>query len=186
MRVIAGSARRLSLKTIDGSDTRPTTDRLKETLFNMIHPRLPGTWFLDLFSGSGGIGIEALSRGACHAAFIEQNPKAAACIRQNLIATHLEENSQVMCCDVITGLKKLEESKAVFHTVFMDPPYDQGKERLVLEYLKNSRLIDKDTILIIEASFATDFSYLETLGFSLVKSKEYKTNKHVFIAKEEA
>ena len=96
MRVIAGSARRLNLKTIEGLDTRPTTDRIKETLFNMINPRLPGSSFLDLFSGSGGIGIEALSRGAAQAVFVEQNPKAVECIRENLSTTRLEERAVVM------------------------------------------------------------------------------------------
>ena len=91
MRVIAGSARRLLLKTIEGLDTRPTTDRIKETLFNMLQPQIPGCFFLDLFSGSGAIGIEALSRGARKAVFIENNPKAVECIRENLSCTHLEE-----------------------------------------------------------------------------------------------
>ena len=80
MRVIAGTARRLQLKTIEGLETRPTTDRIKETLFNMLSFEIEGSRFLDLFSGSGGIGIEALSRGAREAVFVEQNRKAAACI----------------------------------------------------------------------------------------------------------
>ena len=84
MRVIAGSSRRTQLKTLEGMDTRPTTDRIKETLFNMIAPYLYDSLFLDLFAGSGGIGIEALSRGAEHATFVEKNPKACACIRDNL------------------------------------------------------------------------------------------------------
>ena len=89
MRVIAGSARRLTLKTIEGMDTRPTTDRIKETLFNMIQNDIYGCTFLDLFSGSGAIGIEALSRGAKEAVFVEKNPKAADCIRDNLKAARL-------------------------------------------------------------------------------------------------
>lgn len=185
MRVIAGSARRLTLKTIEGLDTRPTTDRIKETLFNMIQSRLPQSQFLDLFSGSGGIGIEALSRGASRAVFIEQNPKAAACIRENLKTTRLEEQALVMACDVLSGLKRLEGTDYRFDTVFMDPPYNQELERLVLEYLKDSPMIDEDTIIIIEASLETDFSYLESLGFSMTKSKAYKTNKHVFVGKGE-
>ena len=92
MRVIAGKARRLLLKTIDGLDTRPTTDRIKETLFNILNPDLPGSTFLDLFSGSGGIGIEALSRGADRAVFIEMNPKAAECIRKTFRLRSLQMN----------------------------------------------------------------------------------------------
>ena len=84
MRVIAGTARRLNLKTVPGMETRPTTDRIKETLFNILQPEMTDCRFLDLFSGSGGIGIEALSRGAAYAVFAEKNPKACSCIRDNL------------------------------------------------------------------------------------------------------
>lgn len=183
MRVIAGSARRLNLKTIEGLDTRPTTDRIKETLFNMINPGLAGSHFLDLFSGSGGIGIEALSRGAAFAVFMEQNPKAVECIRENLATTRLEEKAVVMACDVLTGLKRLGGENSVFDIIFMDPPYDRGLERPVLEYLAASPMIDEDTVIITEASLAADFSYAESLGYHITKSKEYKTNKHVFLSK---
>ena len=91
MRVIAGKARRIPLVTVKGMETRPTTDRTKETLFNMIAHGLCDCTFLDLFSGSGGIGIEALSRGASYAVFVEKNPKAAACIRENLAFTKLAD-----------------------------------------------------------------------------------------------
>ncbi len=83
MRVIAGTAKSLPLKTIAGKDTRPTTDRVKETLFNMLQEEILNTYFLDLFSGSGAIGIEALSRGARYAVFVEKNKKALSCIREN-------------------------------------------------------------------------------------------------------
>ena len=101
MRVIAGSAKRLQLKTIDGLDTRPTTDRIKETLFNMISHEIADSCFLDLFSGSGAIGIEALSRGAKEAVFVEQNRKAMACIRENLTFTKLAKQSVLLEMDVI-------------------------------------------------------------------------------------
>lgn len=185
MRVISGSARRLLLKTIEGTDTRPTTDRIKETLFNMINLDIPGCIFMDLFSGSGGIGIEALSRGAALSVFIENNLKAAECIRENLCTTKLEDRAIVMSCDVLTGLKRLVGKGHVFDIVFMDPPYNRGSERLVLEFLSQSGLIHGDTVIIIESSLETDFSYLESLGLHILKNKEYKTNKHVFIAKGE-
>lgn len=185
MRVIAGSARRLTLKTIEGLDTRPTTDRIKETLFNMIQSNLPGSQFLDLFSGSGGMGIEALSRGAKCAVFIEQNSKAVVCIRENLVVTKLEERGVVINAEVLAGLKRLEGKGYLFDVIFMDPPYNQELERVVLEYLKDSDMIDEDTTIIIEASLDTDFSYLESLGFYVKKNKIYKTNKHVFVTKGE-
>ncbi len=181
MRVIAGSARRIQLKTIEGLDTRPTTDRIKETLFNMIQNRLVQSCFLDCFSGSGAMGIEALSRGAKKAVMVEQNPKAAECIRQNLKATHLEEGAEVFVCDVLEGLKRLEGRGYYFHTIFMDPPYNMEWEKRVLEYLKGSKLANQETLIITEASRETDFSYAEDMGYQIVKNKEYKTNKHVFL-----
>ena len=184
MRVIAGSARRLLLKTIEGMDTRPTTDRIKETLFNMLNTQIPGCTFLDLFSGSGAIGIEALSRGAKQAFFVESNPEAVSCIRENLSRTRLEEGALVLNCDVIAGLKKLEGRNPRFDIIFMDPPYDKELEREVLEYLKSSSLLKEDTLMITEASLQTDLSYVNELGFTILKEKCYKTNKHIFIQKQ--
>ena len=167
MRVIAGKARRLNLKTIPGTDTRPTTDRIKETLFNILQPELPDCRFLDLFSGSGGIGIEALSRGAEYAVFVEKNPKAAACIKENLAFTKLAEGGKLLNMDVLQALRSLE-GKGAFDIIFMDPPYNQELERQVL------------------ADLNTDFDYLESLGYQQLRSKEYKTNKHVFLIKAQA
>lgn len=185
MRVIAGKARRLVLKTIEGLDTRPTTDRIKETLFNIINSDMPDCCFLDLFSGSGAIGIEALSRGAGMAVFIEQNPKAAECIRENLKTTRLEEDAVVMNCDVLTGLRRLEGKGHVFDFVFMDPPYHNEWEKQVLQYLVQSRRIQEDTVIIVEASLDTAFDYLDSMGYQMFRVKNYKTNKHVFINKKE-
>ena len=183
MRVIAGKARRLNLKTIPGIDTRPTTDRIKETLFNILQPELLECRFLDLFSGSGGIGIEALSRGASYAVFVEKNPKAAACIRENLAFTKLAEDGKLLNMDVLQALRSLE-GKGVFDIIFMDPPYDKELEREVLEYLKSSSLLKEDTLMITEASLQTDLSYVNELGFTILKEKCYKTNKHIFIQKQ--
>ena len=185
MRVIAGSARRLLLKTVEGMDTRPTTDRIKETLFNMLQPDIPGCSFLDLFSGSGAIGIEALSRGAKLAVMIENNPKALECIRENLARTKLEDRVLVMGNDVITSLRRLEGHNYRFDVVFMDPPYNHGWEKLVLEYLSSSPMVREDTLIVIEASKETEFDWLKSCGYHLIKNKEYKTNKHVFVGRGE-
>lgn len=182
MRVIAGKARRLPLKTLPGADTRPTTDRIKETLFNILQPRLLDCRFLDLFSGSGAIGIEALSRGARKAVFVEKNPKACACIRDNLAFTKLAPDGQVMNMDVLQALRSLE-GEGPFDCIFMDPPYGMDLERSALEYLSGSALADENTLIIVEAELHTDFSYVEEMGYELTRSKEYKTNKHVFLHK---
>lgn len=182
MRVIAGTARSLPLKTVPGMDTRPTTDRTKETLFNVLQPEIPDCRFLDLFAGSGAIGIEALSRGAAFCVFIEKNRKAYACIEENLAFTRVKDRSRVMHTDVVTGLGQLEQEEA-FDCIFMDPPYEKGLERQVLEYLAESTLADEHTLIITEADLHTDFSYAEEMGYQISRSKEYKTNKHVFLYK---
>ena len=174
MRVIAGKARSLRLKTVPGLGTRPTTDRIKETLFNMLQPSLADGSFLDLFAGSGGIGIEALSRGAASAVFVERERPAIKCIQENLQFTRLK--------DVFRALKQLEGQSA-FTCIFMDPPYGQDLEKQVLEYLCRSTLADEDTLIIVEADINTDFSYLESLHMRIEKRKEYKTNVHLFIRK---
>ena len=186
MRVIAGSARRLILKTAEGMETRPTTDRIKETLFNMLQNRLYGCTFLDLFAGSGAIGIEALSRGAKRAVFIDSGRRPVACIRGNLKTTRLEDRAQVLACEVSAGLKRLSEEGAAFDFIFMDPPYGHGLEKQVLEQLKNSPLADGHTEIIVEADLKTDFSWAGELGYEIIRQKIYKTNQHVFIKKKES
>ena len=183
MRVIAGTARSLPLKTPEGMDTRPTTDRIKETLFNMLQTYIPDCVFVDIFSGSGGIGIEALSRGARKAYFIENAPKAIACIEQNLAFTKFTDRAIVLKQDACAGLSGIFEKSV--DVIFMDPPYNKEQERRVLEQLRRMKYVTEDTLIVVEASLETDFSYLNELGFILQKEKKYKTNKHVFLYKSE-
>ena len=184
MRVIAGSARHLKLKTIEGMGTRPTTDRIKETLFNMLSFYVEESRFLDLFSGSGGIGIEALSRGASQAVFVEQNRKAAACIEENLTHTHLSDKAVVMSKDVMTALRLLDDEKQTFDYIFMDPPYGKLLEKEAVLCLDDSSLCDEDTTIIIESDLDTDFSWVMDTGFGITREKIYKTNKHIFLQKK--
>lgn len=182
MRVIAGKARSIPLKTVEGQDTRPTTDRIKETLFNMLQNELADCLFVDLFSGSGGIGIEALSRGARKAVFVEKAPKAVSCIKENLSKTKLEKEAVVIASDAVSAIYRLEGSEPA-DFIFMDPPYKQQLERQVLEALTTSTLVDEYTTLIIEADLQTDFSYVEDLGYEITRQKKYKTNQHVFLVR---
>lgn len=181
MRVIAGSARRLLLKTTEGMDTRPTTDRIKETLFNILQNEISGSTVLDLFAGSGAIGIEALSRGAAEAVFIESGSRQAACIRDNLKTTRLAEKAVVMECDVFHGLSRLKASKKQFDFIYMDPPYRLGIEQAVLDAVRESGTAGQDTLIVVESALATDFSWAESLGYQIVRRKEYKTNQHIFL-----
>lgn len=184
MRVVAGKARSLQLVTVPGMDVRPTTDRIKETLFNMIANEVPGSRFLDLFAGSGGIGIEALSRGAEHAVFVDKNRASIQCIRKNLDHVKMNTDASVLQMDAIAAITQLEQKKEVFDIVFMDPPYDCLLEKEVLLRLADSKIISEDTLIITEASLATEFDYLEDAGYYIRKDKVYKTNQHVFIQKK--
>ena len=181
MRVIAGTARSLPLRTPEGLDTRPTTDRIKETLFNMLQTYIPDCVFVDIFSGSGGLGIEALSRGARKAYFIENAPKAISCIQENLVFTKFTDSAILLKQDACAGLSNIYEKHV--DVIFMDPPYGQDQERRVLEVLKGMKYVTEETLIIVEASLQTQFSYLPALGFEMTREKKYKTNKHVFIRK---
>ena len=180
MRVIAGTARRLQLKTVEGMDTRPTTDRIKETLFNMLQNDVEDCHFLDLYSGSGAIGIEALSRGAKTAVFVENSKQAVKCIKDNLKFTKLEDRARVIENSVLSAIHMLNGTQK-FDIVFMDSPYNKNIEKETLEKLAKSNIIDNESLLIVEASLDTDFSYVFDMGYDLIKEKLYKTNKHVFL-----
>lgn len=183
MRIIAGSARSLPLKTIEGIDTRPTTDRIKETLFNMLNPVIAGCTFLDLFAGSGQIGLEAVSRGARHAVFVENNRKASNCIQENIAFTRFNEECTLLSMEAVSAIRRME-GKYVFDVVFMDPPYQKGMEEEVLRTLADSSVINEESVIIVEAAQDTDFSYLSELGYRITKEKRYKTNMHVFLQHE--
>lgn len=182
MRIIAGKNRSMPLRTPKGLHTRPTTDRIKETLFNMISPKLSGCKFLDIFSGSGGIGLEAISRGAAKAYFVENSKEAIACIKENIKFTKSTEDCILFEQDYMAALKMLEK-EGPMDLIFMDPPYGMEHEKKVLEYLSSSKLCGEDTLIIAEADLNTSFDYLNDLGFELTKYKKYKTNAHVFIQK---
>jgi len=182
MRVIAGTARSLNLKTPEGLDTRPTTDRIKETLFNMIQFALPGATFVDLYSGSGAIGIEALSRGANKCYFVENNSAAIHCINENLKFTKLDEHAILIKKDVLSSLRELRDEEIDY--IFMDPPYQLGEESIVLKALATMNNITEHTVIICEASIDRDLTSFEKCGFFITKIKEYKTNKHIFMQRE--
>ncbi|MBQ8955778.1 MAG: 16S rRNA (guanine(966)-N(2))-methyltransferase RsmD [Lachnospiraceae bacterium] len=183
MRVIAGSARRIQLKSLEGDNTRPTLDRYKETLFNTMQTYIPDSYFIDVFAGTGSIGIEALSRGAAKAVFIENNKKALAVINENLEKTHLAENAEIIAQDAISALITLEATGSA-DVIFIDPPYNRGYEIQTLKLLGNSKLVGEDTLIVVEASNDTELSELSGLGFNIIKTKNYRTNRHIFMMKE--
>ena len=182
LRIISGSKRGMNLQTPDGLGTRPTSDRIKETLFNMISFDIPDCRFLDLFSGSGQMGIEALSRGASEAVFVEKDKSAISCIENNLSKAKFTDGATLYKEDVFSALNKLNGSEE-FDFVFMDPPYNKLIEKQVLESLANKSYISSETTIIVEASLETDLDYVSELGYTITKEKLYKTNKHIFLKK---
>lgn len=181
MRVIAGKSRRMTLAAPAGNSVRPTTDRIKETLFNIIQGDIYDSRFLDLFSGSGAIGIEALSRGARKAVFVEKSKDALECIEYNIERTGLGENAEILPMDALSAVRNLMRRKQYFDLVFMDPPYEQDMELSVLEALDGSEIIDEESVIIIETSLRTDEERFNNYNFSVVRVKKYKTNQHVFL-----
>ena len=181
MRVISGKARSLKLKTIEGDSTRPTTDRIKETLFNIIGNQIYDAKFLDLFAGSGAIGIEALSRGAALCDFVDNNPKCINVIKDNLRFTQLEDNAFVTKSDVILFINTNKSKQ--YDIIFIDPPYQGGFEISVFKAITNSELCHEDTIIILEALKDFNEEDIVSLGFCVNKVKTYGSNKHIFLSR---
>ncbi len=181
MRVIAGSKRSIPLYSLPGEQTRPTTDRIKETLFNIIAPDIPGCVFLDLFAGSGQIGIEALSRGAKTAVFCDNNHRAISIIGKNLAKTGLGKQSVIFACDASGALSKISGRGMQFDIIYLDPPYEAMVEEKILTQILQLNLLKENGSVIIEAAADRDFSFAEDLGFVLGRAKQYKTNQHIFL-----
>ena len=183
MRVIAGAAKGHNLQTIEGLATRPTTDRIKETLFNIIAFDLPECSFLDLFAGSGGIGIEALSRGANEAVFVDASADCQAVITANLQHTKLQDKARLMKTDVLSALDKLAAEGKSFDIIFMDPPYESGLYEPVLQKIIEKNLLKQEGYLITERSSQIP---LETpAGMEILREKAYKTTILTFLGLEE-
>lgn len=183
MRVVAGSARSIVLETPAGNNTRPTTDRIKETLFNMLMPYVPGATVLDLFAGSGGLGIESLSRGAKFATFVDMNRPASDCIKRNLAKTHFTDKSELLIMDYANALSNLKRLGRKYDLVILDPPYDKGLEFAALRMLCDYDMLDEDVLVVVETSKEHDPEEFVSMGFNIKKIKDYKSNRHYFLEK---
>jgi 16S rRNA (guanine966-N2)-methyltransferase len=155
MRIIAGKYRSRILKSLKGLALRPTSDRLRETLFNVLGPGIPGSRFLDVFAGTGAIGIEALSRSAAHVTFIENHPPAAKLIRHNLDVLKITSGYAILTADAFTALQKLAArhtpSTPGFDFVFVDPPYAARVDYArTLELLASANFLATDALVIFE------------------------------------
>jgi 16S rRNA (guanine(966)-N(2))-methyltransferase RsmD len=155
MRVIAGIYRSRILKSLKGLALRPTSDRLRETLFNVLAPNIDGSRFADLFAGTGAIGIEALSRGASEVVFIDNHPPAATLIRRNLDSLGVRSGVTVLAVDALRGLAMLAtrrmEAAPGFEYIFLDPPYAAAKDYArVLEFLGSADLLAPSGMVVAE------------------------------------
>lgn len=171
MKVISGIAHGTNLKSPDILGVRPTISRIKEAIFNSIAFELPGATFLDLYSGSGAIGIEALSRGAKKSIFIDQNKKCTELIKKNLELTKLNGSAQIICMDVCDGIKKLYEQKVLCDFVFMDPPYNKNLVNETMSCLEKFNILAPDAIIICETSATEIISKSDR--FDIFKTKLY-------------
>ena len=151
MRVIGGKYRSRQLRSLRGLDVRPTSDRLRETLFNVLASQIEDSVWLDLYAGTGAVGIEALSRGARSVYFVESSPKAAAVIRENLQLLQIEEGYEVLEREAEPTLRRLDAQAVSCDVCFLDPPYrNQQAYAEVLGFLGQSRLLKASSIVVAE------------------------------------
>lgn len=168
MRVITGSARGITLKTPEGMVTRPTTDRVKEAMFSIIHFEIPGADVLDLFGGTGQLGIEALSRGAKSAVFVDAGEPACRLIRENLKRTRLEAQARVVRSDY---LAYLERTKEQFDIILLDPPYAEVFLESAIKKITEIDILRQNGIIVAERPLGKELPW-EFPGYD--RSKDYK------------
>ena len=171
MRVISGKVRGLKLNTPQNEDVRPTTDRVKESLFNMISPYIMESSVLDLFAGTGSLGIECLSRGAEKCVFVDISKDSIAITKSNIKKARVENESIVLNVDFKDAISKLKIQKSKFDIIFMDPPYYKNMFIDALEKIDDADLLNEDGIIVIEHDSKNEFP--ENIG-RLDKSKAKK------------
>ena len=150
MRIISGMSKGRKLITPKSLSLRPTSDRVKESIFNILSEEIEGGVVLDLFAGTGNLGIEALSRGAKNVIFVEKGRHALGLIQRNLAQLGLEERSEVLPIDAIRAIAILKQRRKTFDVIFMDPPYEKGWVEKTLVKLRSHQIYDKDSILVVE------------------------------------
>ena len=179
MRIISGKARGTKLYTLDGENTRPTLDRVKESLFNIIQNNVRDTVFLDLFSGSGAIGLEALSRGVKKAIFCDKSKEACEIIKKNIKKTHFENDSVVYNEDFKIVLNKLKEKVDI---IFLDPPYKTNFAIDAVKIILENNLIKEESMIIIETDIKDELmEQLENLNCNIYDIRKYGRAYIIFL-----
>lgn len=172
MRVVSGKFKGKSLKAVPSNSTRPTTDKVKEALFNMIGPYFEDGVCLDLFAGSGGLGLEALSRGMEYAVFVDRDGKAIGTIRANIEQCSAEQQCEVYRNDALRALKALKKRGMTFDCIFLDPPYKKQQLVLLLDTIDDFQLLKEDGIIVCEHSIDVHLPH-EIGRLSQVRNENY-------------
>lgn len=169
--IISGIFKGRKIKTVPSLSTRPSLSKCRAALFNICQTKISGSCFLDLYAGSGAIGIEALSRGASFAIFVENNKKAAKCIKENIALLKVEDKSELICQDVFLALKKIKQKVDI---VYIDPPYEyyeiEGFIEEMLSKLLEYNLLNGECLIFFEAPSSFEFS-LDQCNFSQITLK---------------
>ena len=183
MRIIGGDRRKKKLIAVPGLSTRPTSDRVKETLFNIIQAHIQGAFVLDLFAGTGALGLEAISRGAAHCLFIDNQKQALDTCRKNIAACKFEAKCTVTQWNIDKSLHCLARQKEPLDLVFIDPPYRQGLADLALSHLAQMDALAPDGVVVVE--HATGNPPLPVEGLMLTDTRKYGTTSLSFLSPAE-
>ncbi|MGH7889446.1 MAG: 16S rRNA (guanine(966)-N(2))-methyltransferase RsmD [Thermodesulfobacteriota bacterium] len=176
LRILGGNLRGRLLQSPRGAQTRPTTSMLRKAVFDILRDAVQDAQFLDLFSGSGAMGIEALSRGAQHCIFVENHKDALKCIKANLSALNLEDQATVYPIHVFETLKKLEKKQQTFQIIYADPPYHRNIYTELLLFLDSSPLLAKGGILFLESLHPAPFSNPPLLHLVPIDQRRFGTS----------
>ncbi len=183
VRVISGSARGLKLNTPGDDRVRPTTDRVKESMFNIVQDWVYDSQVLDLFAGSGALGIEALSRGASQAVFCDNSLDSIKIIKSNIEKAKVVDRSQIVSGDFKRCLRDMEAKNQSFGMIFVDPPYYKGLFEEVLDTIRSCKILKKDGIVIVEHDAKRPIGQVE--GLEVYKEKKYGITMLTFYCLED-
>jgi len=184
MRIISGTSRGRKLVTPRNRSLRPTSDRVKESIFNTLQDKMAGKVVLDLFAGTGNLGIEALSRGAKKAIFVEKERQALRLIQRNLTQFWLEERSEILPRDVKRAIGILKQRGECFDLILMDPPYERGLIRKTLMELNSQQICHKDSILVIEHNRREPLPHVMD-GWNIIRQRRMGDTVISFLAPQE-
>lgn len=175
MRIIAGKFGSRVLESLDGDNTRPTQDKIKEAIFSKIGPYFNGGLVLDIFGGSGALGLESISRGADFAYFADNNYKACKVIENNIKKLGLEKNTCVVKADYMSLLNQVNDKQ--FKVIFIDPPYALKVHHEILKYIDEHNMLLDNGVIVVETSNEDSFDDYEYQNFKIIKEKQYKITK---------